>query len=463
MKQLLIYIIGILLWCNSMTAAAVTYSGTLPVVFINASDSITSKENYIDATFYIDDMGCEGFSSVGSADDPLPLLIRGRGNWTWFGPFEKKAYKIKLEEGLPLLGMGKNKHFALLAHADGNNPFFRNTAGFELSRLLELDFTPEQQPVELVLNGEYQGLYFLTETVRVGKRRVNIVEQKDYETNTDSITGGWLLEIDNASDEHQLKMNVSGTTLQYWWITYHSPENLSNEQRNYLRYQMTRILAMVYNSNKTSTAWPSMLDLDNLTRFYLIHEMLDNIEAFLGSCYFFKDYKADKWKFGPVWDCGSALNQWHNKNRFIYDYDDWQPCIMEEIAKFPMFQNHVRQLWYNEAHLLYSELTDCLTAFAEYIRAAAACDYERWPNYGVADIDKMLARCLSLLKEKELFLVSQWGEYNGYSDMANVKVQLPVDNHIYNLQGQRLSSLPARGLYIQNGRKMIVKNGRRIN
>lgn len=299
-----------------LVTMAASYSGKLPVIFINAADTIVSKYNYVEATFWIDPMECDEIAPVGSKENPLPLLIRGRGNWTWFGNFEKKSYKLKLESGQHLLGMNKNKHFALLVHADGNNSFFRNTAGFELSRLLGLDFTPSQQPIELVMNGSYQGLYFLTETVRVGKNRVNIVEQADYETEPNLISGGWLLEIDNAQDEHQLKMDVRNTNLKSWWITYHSPENLSAEQQSYLQNQLREMLTSVYSTEKSSTAWPPMLDLDNLTRFYLLHEMIDNIEAFLGSCYFTKNRDATCWKFGPVWDCGNALNLWHRKKPF---------------------------------------------------------------------------------------------------------------------------------------------------
>jgi len=459
MKKVLIYIIGMLLCCQGYDAVAASYSGTLPVVFINSVDSINSKYDYVEASFYIDAMGCEGIDPIGSAGNPISLLIRGRGNWTWWGSFEKKSYKIKLENGLPLLGMAKNKHFALLAHADGNVPFFRNTAAFELSRQIGLEYTPAQQPVELVLNGEYMGLYFLTETVRVGQHRVNITEQMDYETADSLINGGWLVEIDNALDEHQLKISVSGTDLDYWWITYHSPENLSSDQRNYLRYQMTRILATIYNQEKTATSWPSLLDLDNLARFYLIHEIIDNVEAFLGSCYMYKDRGEDKWKFGPVWDCGNAFSQWHAKNWFIYDYDNgWESSIMKEIAKFPIFQDHVRQLWYEEANRMYEALIAYLESFTAQIKTATASDYERWPQYGSANVDVDLQKCKQYLKEKQTFLVSQWGAYEGYNSVNAVRTDdRSGDLYYYNLQGQRFSAPPVRGIYIRNGKKIFCK------
>ena len=57
------------------------------------------------------------------------LQIRGRGNYTWDW-FEKKPYRIKLDKKAPLLGFNKSKHFVLLAHADDNLGFLRETDGF---------------------------------------------------------------------------------------------------------------------------------------------------------------------------------------------------------------------------------------------------------------------------------------------------------------------------------------------
>lgn len=183
------------------------YSETLPVLFINTQNgaAITSKETYINATYYLDAMGIDGIESIGSKEQQLDMEIRGRGNYTW-RDFEKKPYRIKLGKKQSLLGMNKSRHFVLLADADDNFAHLRNSVGFELSRRLGLKYTPNQQPVEVVLNGNYIGLYMLAENIRVAKDRVNIVEQADYCTHPDSITGGWIIEIDNYEEAEQVRI-----------------------------------------------------------------------------------------------------------------------------------------------------------------------------------------------------------------------------------------------------------------
>lgn len=106
--------------------------------------------------------------------------------------------------------------------------------------------------VEVVLNGDYIGLYFLTETIRIDENRVNIYEQQDLETNPALFTGGWLVEVDNYLDEDQITIPECSS----WNLTlrYHSPEDLSNAQLQWLTNEFKAINAAIY-SPKTSTTW----------------------------------------------------------------------------------------------------------------------------------------------------------------------------------------------------------------
>ena len=214
-----------LIWWATNAILAASYSGTLPVMYIQTEGNapIVSKDDYVNATYYVDALGLAGYENIGSADVPLTMEIKGRGNYTWKG-FDKKPYRIKLTDKQALLGMTKSKHFALLAHADDTKGFMRNAVGMELSKMIGLAWTPEAKPVEVVLNGDYIGLYFLTETIRVDADRVNVVEQEDEETDLAKVTGGWLVEIDNYNEDPHIEITEGdGTT-----ITLHYSKNLQN-------------------------------------------------------------------------------------------------------------------------------------------------------------------------------------------------------------------------------------------
>ena len=90
-------------------------SGTLPILYINTIDNtpIDQKEYYVDATAWLDASMTDEFDSVGSAEEPLALGIRGRGNTTW-SQSEQKPYKLKFDKKQSIMGNNKSKHFALL-------------------------------------------------------------------------------------------------------------------------------------------------------------------------------------------------------------------------------------------------------------------------------------------------------------------------------------------------------------
>lgn len=384
------------------------YSGTLPVMFINtdSGNEITSRDEYVTATYYIDNLGLEGFSAIGSADAPLTLQVRGRGNYTWTG-FDKKPYRLKFDAKAKPLGMNSSKHFVLLAHADDNMAFLRNTVGFELSRRLGLAYTPAQQPVELVINGSYRGLYMLTENIRIAKDRVNIFEMLDEAT--DDVTGGWLTEIDNYDDPAQIKLTEgNGETLR---ITYHSPEILSSEQEQFLTQQMNAINDAIYTSDKSSQEWEKLVDIDALARFYIVQEIMDNAESFHGSCYIHRDQGEDKkWTFGPVWDFGNSYHR--GTNKFIYTDPPFGQSWIGEIAKFPRFQNTVTYLWRKFLGENYESLDAFINSFIAQISTAAAYDAQRWPSYGSSNVSGCTANFKNMLGQKVSWLTNQWGDAN---------------------------------------------------
>ena len=401
-----------------------TYSGTLPVLFINTEghrDIVSrDKADYLQAEYWLDNMGIEGVKPIGSKDAPLRTLIKGHGNYTWRN-YPKKSYRLKLDDKQPLMGMPKNRHFVLLAHYDDFLARMKNTMGFELSRRIGLAYTPAQQPVELVINGKYMGLYFLTEKVRVGKQRVNIEEQSDYETDPAKITGGWLLEIDNNPNPGEYiymeeKYDSYNNALDTMAVSYLCPEELSSVQESWLKNYLKQVNAAIYTADKNSTEWERYIDIDTLAMFYIVGEIMDDMECFAGSCYMYKRMGEDtKLIFGPVWDFGNSYQRWAiygdtQFNKFIYE----QPSVfnfswIEEISKFPHFQEVLRQHWREFYGSGFNGLDiDSFTdEFVESIRPAVAADSVVWPRYSI-DIQKNDFKIF--FRRKVAWLNEQWGQ-----------------------------------------------------
>ena len=417
MKQTLL---TIWLCCLIGIVYAANPSGTLPVLYITTENNtpITSKDDYLNASYYLDAKGIAGYDNIGSAAAPLTMEIKGRGNYSWTG-FNKKPYRLKLTDKQPLLGMVKSKHFNLLAHADDakdKKGYMRNAAGFELSKMLGIAWTPDARPLEVVMNGDYIGLYFLTEHIRVDKDRVNIVEQEDEETDAQKITGGWLVEIDNYDSDPHITIKEGGKTTM--WVTYKSPEVLSSEQETYLTQQIQLMDNLIYGDKNSDELW-QYLDMDALARFYIVQEITDNYESFHGSCYLYKDMgDTEKWKFGPVWDFGSAFNR--DKSQYLFQGDVWHNHWIPEICKFPAFMQHVQTIWKDFYANRFNDIFTFTADQLSLLKTAAAVDAQRWPDYnGNADLTKRITQINDRLRRNAEWLNEQWGGDNNDNNDDN--------------------------------------------
>ena len=374
--------------CGQELPPMPTYSGTLPVLFINTEEhrDIVSRENedYLHANWWLDNMGIEGIEPIGSPDAPLGMLIKGRGNYSWTN-YSKKPFRLKLDEKQELLGLTSSRHWVLLANASSKFGQIENTLPYEIGRRMGMSWNPHLEPVEVVLNGQYIGMYFLAEKIRVAKDRVNIEEQADEETRPEYITGGWLLEIDNYREPDNISF-IEGNGKSFW-VTPHSPEHLSPEQRVYITDFLKNADTAIYCSDKSSTLWEQYIDIDSLAIYYVVQEIAHNMEAFNGSCYMHKS-RGDSTRlvFGPIWDCDHSYFDTKGKARFDYFIyqlvpSNWYSRWIGEIAKFPRFQSRVHYYWKHFYDDVYPTIDGYLDVFASKIEQAGYHDAVRWPQY----------------------------------------------------------------------------------
>ena len=390
-------------------------SGTLPVVYINTENScaIDSKEDYVNAEWWLDNLGDMRFVSIGSKNRPLGMQIKGHGNSTWTN-LDKKPYRLKFYEKHEVLGMPSSRHWVLLANAEYWMGQLNDALPFEIGRRMGMSWNPHMQPVEVVLNGDYIGLYFLTEKVRVAKSRVNVTEQRDYATDPAEVTGGWLLEIENYVQANNIIFNEGNG--QPFWVTVHSPEQLSNEQLNYITNFLLETDSAIYVTDKDSRLWEQYIDIDSLAIYYIVQEVIDNPEAFSGSCYIHKQRGKDtKLVFGPLWDCGSSFYRWSDTyefNQFIYENipSFCKSRWIGEIVKFPHFQERVRYHWKRFYEQVYPKMDSFMDQFVAKIEAAGNADHVRWPQYPSDNIiERINAFGKPSFHKKVEWLNSQWG------------------------------------------------------
>lgn len=476
-------------------------SGTLPVLYINVydengdlNDEIISKDlghkNYFTGEYWLDLNGCEwlaeeGAKSVGSKEEPLPLQIKARGNYTRIA-YSKKPFKLKLDKKQSLLGMSKSKHYAILAHSDDRFGYMRNFAGFNLGKRIGLPWTPSQQPVEVVINGDYRGLYFLTESIRIESDRVNIEELADNETDASLASGGYLVELDNYDEDNQIRLVEKGqypVTKDALRITFDTPEEYSEIQRKFVTHQFTAMNDAI--GDNSDELW-SYMDLDDAARYYIVEEIISHTEAFHGSTYLFRDRgEGQKWHFSPLWDCGNAFMG--PSDDYFFNHGPFGNTWIPSMTLNATFMAKVKDTWKWFMSEKYDGIYEDLEEYADHIVAAAKTDAERWRNapipYGGipvvdnSDMAEKLATVTNKLIDKTNWLYIEWGRAQGSVSEPNrdttpaaplpsfiisgiEDIESGVNNsniEIYNLQGIKVTHLERGNIYIIHDGKTATK------
>lgn len=332
----------------------------LPVLDITTTGAapIVSKEDYLTGNFSLSGDGQNTLSGE--------LEIRGRGNSTW--SWVKKPYRLKLTSSTELLGMPASRHWVLLANY-ADKTLMRNDIAFRFGRSLGMEYSPRNQYVELHVNGQYQGIYQLTEHIRVAENRVNIPELKKADTAVPNITGGYLLEVD-------FRMHKDYCQTAFWESYCINGVNLAREetfcvdsshgmnpfcvdtpdtlldpawaaQRNYIEQYITDTEAALFGNNFTDpdTGYAAYIDVDSAIQYFLVNELFKNPDGAVASFYLYKK-RDGKLFFGPIWDFDLAMGNAGYDN--VDKTEGWHilPAPwFKRLFEDPAFEAKVKAQW----------------------------------------------------------------------------------------------------------------------
>lgn len=285
--------------------------------------------------------------------DELQLdYIRGRGNITWIA--DKKPYKIKLDKKAGLLGMGKNKHWALLANRYDSS-MIRNRLVSYIGERLGFEYTPKMLPVDLVINGEYAGSYYLSETVRIGDSRVNIDELSADDNTEPDITGGYLLALSSGyyrNQELEQNRTVISENVNFWFEDpeFFSPDASDElgtpEQRAYIEDYLRKTDEAVYGRDfkaADGTPYTELMDIKSAADFWWVQEFLLNEDAFCSTSNYLYKVRDGKLYWGPLWDFDYTMGLLYPSTEgFNQAYMPWLTYLREYD---PEYRQMLRERW----------------------------------------------------------------------------------------------------------------------
>ncbi|MBQ4361657.1 MAG: CotH kinase family protein [Lachnospiraceae bacterium] len=316
--------------------------------------------------------------------------IRGRGNSTWDA--SKKPYKVKLDKKTDLFGMGKNKHWILLANRYDNS-FMRNKMTYWLGDQMGMEYTPQSVPVEVVMNGEFYGCYFLTEQIRIGEGRIEIDDLEDEDTGGPAaaeepeITGGYLLNLDFGDPEEDQRVieTSRGITMT---IERPSYEDYMNEaQVTYIKSYVQAAEDAVFGKDfcdESGRSYTEFLDMKAAVDYFWVQELSANGDAYgSGSTYLYKK-RSGKLYWGPLWDFDYvAWGDLEYGDPFVEGLDRTSMGWFDRMRKDPAFLQLVTDRWPMIRDLM-NEVTregGLLDQYYTQLKTARLYDVEKYGSY----------------------------------------------------------------------------------
>lgn len=293
------------------------------------------------------------FSDVALEDmGPLELdYIRGRGNATW--TYDKKPFKLKLAKKANLLGMGSNKHWALLANYN-DGTFMRNRLVSYIGRHLGLEYEMKMLPVDFVVNGNYMGNYLLSQTIRIDKTRVEIDELTSEDIGEPNVTGGYLLAMSPYPTEPEANTFTTSRGVRFQsdnpvFASNDPSETLGEpEQRDYIFDYLQKVEDALYGDDlkdQNGVPYSDYMDLKSSADYWWVQEFTANSDAFVTDSTHLYKKRSGKLYWGPLWDFdmstytgfpgegfGSADMPWLD---YMRAYDPaYQKILKEEWSRF---------------------------------------------------------------------------------------------------------------------------------
>lgn len=347
--------------------------------------------------------------------------IKGRGNTSW--EQEKKPYNITLQDSVTLPGMtGQTTDYSLVSSSDLT--FLRNRISNEMGELAGTGSMACIR-VNLYINNSFEGVYELYQRITPENMNLTDLEELteqanplrseeslnqlttgltlddwnqsitgkwwDYENNPENITGGYILEADNAmrySDEASGFILESGA-----YMVAKSPAYLSEAQYQYISSYVQECENVMRESVGLDDyqALSAYIDIPSFVGKYLVEEVSKNIDCSSTSQYFYKDQDG-LLHAGPVWDYDWA----YGVERIQEEIDYMDPTGFS-ARDIPGSLIWWQLLYYNNAFyrdvvslyesVLYPWLNELvetgLTQWAQELSASAVMDYLRWGRVSV--------------------------------------------------------------------------------
>lgn len=384
-------------------------SSNLPIVVIDTEGAFIQDEPKITANMGIVDNGVGVRNNLTDAfnvyNGKIGIELRGSSSQM----FPKKPYGIELRDAngngisMPILGMPAEEDWVLIATYNDKS-LMRDALAYKLGRDLGR-YAPRTRFCEVVINGEYLGVYMLAEGIKRDKNRVDISKLEPNEISGDDLTGGYIIKIDKSTGNsgegfasRYPPLNRSGTQVVYFQYEYPKFDEIVTQQKAYIQKYVDDF-EMVLKSHAYAdpvNGYQKYIDVDSFIDYLIINEISKNVDGYRLSTFLYKDKKG-KLTMGPVWDfnlafgnadycLGGPTDGWMYNFNYACNQDWWLiPFWWSRLLSDQNFSNKLGNRWHalREDKLSKTTINTYIDSLATVLNVEAQQrNFTKWPVLG---------------------------------------------------------------------------------
>jgi len=311
------------------------------------------------------------------------INIRGRSS----REFDKKSYRITLiyDDGINnnQSVMGMDAHHEWVLHGPFlDKSLIRNYMWYNIAGEM-MEYSPNVRFCEVVIDGSYQGLYLMTESITKGYDDSRLTMEVKKKNNTFS---GYILQVNDIYPFEKTTSVISDFG-NYTYVTripteivYPGTINQTEEMRRSIELEFSAFEKTLYSYDYDSEdyGYTQWIDTPSFADYFLLNEFACNYDAGVFSTYIYKDISG-KYKI-CVWDFNNACDNYMETSVTLHDFNIQNRLLYHMLCRDEDFTEAIITRYKELRQGVLSEeyLMNYIDRTVAYLGPAIERNFDKW-------------------------------------------------------------------------------------
>lgn len=370
-------------------------------------------------------------------DGRIDIEIRGSSSQE----LQKKSYAITTRRAdgitnnnVSILGMPRENDWVLNSFAFDPS-LMRDYLALVTYGLMG-NYSPRGRYCEVIVNGNYRGLYLLLERIKIDDNRINITKLTATDNSGEAVTGGYITKSDKTTGGDPIAWRLGNAE-----FIHHNPNptSITPQQNAYIQSQFVALNTAATNRNNSLVnGITSIIDIPTFVDFFIMNELFSNVDGYQLSTFFHKD-RNGKLRAGPIWDfnltLGNDLFHWgfnrSSADILQFEHGNVGAPFWRNLYNNDIFRCYLAKRW-NELTapgqaLNLHELVKLIDQTALLISESVTREQSRWGtvSFHTSNISNMK----SWLNTRIQWLTNRFGSFSNCSNITVPKLVISKINY----------------------------------